>query len=768
MIATVILDITTKQLNQVFDYNIPSSLKNKVKVGSRVIVPFNNQKRLAYVVELKDKSLYATKAVFYCLDERPILTKRQLEIIKFVQEKSFSPYNLAFKTVIPKALHASYEYEFIINDETKLPIEFKILLKNNKLSINDITEDQLPLFNTLINKKIITKQTIVSATPKIHYDKLLTVKNKQAKLTLKQQQIVNKITKPTLKSELLQAGYSKNIIKRLIDNKVLSYQLVEKYSPVVTKFDLAEQKVKLTAEQLKIVNEINFNTYNKYLVVGPPASGKTEIILSLAEKLLKEGKQALILVPEIGLIPQMSNRVTNRFNFEPTIYHSDLTQRQRFESYRKVIYNEAKIIIGTRSAIFLPFANLKAIFIDEIHDLSYIQKTMPYYDIKEISELIGKRDKLPIIGLTATPTVSMIYQASLGLYQKLKLTKPIKEFQTKIKLLDMTEELKSGNTSILSLELQQEITKRLKNKEQMIFLVNRKGYAPFLLCRSCGHVKKCPNCLVSLIYHKNDNKFKCHHCNYSEEATTICPLCKSDKLKPVGFGIEQVEEILKKTFKNIKILRMDQTTTKKRSEHDKILTAFLNKEADCLLGTQMVSKGHHFENVSLVAVFLVDQMLSLSSYLANEKTYSLLTQHIGRIRKKDGLALIQTYDTDHFVLKSIVNNDFEMYYNNEIKIRKSLSIYPFYNVVKITFKGLEERKTFNVLNSIKRNITAKNSQVYIIGPTEEYIFYTNKRYHYSLTIKTPITYKIESMLKYIDKKYYKEFLVNIDYYPDQI
>lgn len=766
MIATVILDITTKQLNQLFDYNIPNELSNKVKIGMRVVVPFNNQNRLAYVVGLKDISKYATKDISCVLDEKPILTKTQLEIIKFIQEKSFCPFNLAFKTVIPKSLHANYEYEFICLDEVKLPIEFKILMKSNKLSINDIKEDQLPLFNGLINKKVIAKQTIVSATPKIYYDKLLKVSNKETVLTAKQQEIINRVKEPTLKSELIKEGYSKNIINRLIDNKKITFKLIEQHQPVISSFSLDEDKVKHTDEQLKVINTIKFNVYNKYLIVGPPASGKTEIILSLTEKTLKENGQVLVLVPEIGLIPQMLTRVKKRFKIEPTVYHSDLTPRQRYESYKKVLNKETNIIIGTRSSIFLPFTNLKMIFIDEAHDSSYRQKTMPYYDTKEIAELIAKKDKIPLINLTATPTIVMTQESSFGLYQKLELTKPINDFKTKVELIDMKEELRKGNTSILSFKLQNEIKMRLAKKEQMIFLVNRKGYAPFLLCRSCGYVKKCPSCLVSLVYHKKTEQFKCHHCGHSEQATFFCPSCKTEQLKPVGFGIEQVEEALKKTFNNIKILRMDETTTQKANARDNILTAFLNKEADCLLGTQMVSKGHHFENVSLVAVFLVDQMLSLSSYLANENTYALLTQHLGRIRKKDGLALIQTYNQDHFILKSIVNKNYQMYYNNELNIRKLLKIYPFYNVVKITFKGKDEQKTFNVLNKIKHSILAKNSQVYIVGPTEEYIFYYNNRYYYSLTIKTPKTYNVQSLLTYIDKRHYEEFLVEIDYYPE--
>lgn len=768
MIATVILDITTKKLNKSFDYNVPNHLINKIKIGKRVVVPFNNQKRLAYVIQIKKESQFANKDISYVLDENPILTRTQLEIIEHIKENSFSSYSLTFKTVVPKSLHANYDYEFICLDESKLPIEFKILIKNNKISLKDITEDQQSLFNQLVKDNIIRKQTIISATPKIYYDKLLKINKTDRNVTEKQQQIISRIDKPTFKSELLEEGYSKNIINRLIKNKIITFKLVETYLPTTSNFSLNESKVPLTNEQKDIINSIKFNQYNKYLVVGPPASGKTEIILRLIKNTLKENKQVLILVPEIGLIPQMASRVKDRFNINPTIYSSNLSNRQRYESYKQVLNNEAKIIIGVRSSIFLPFKDLAAIFIDEAHDLSYIQKNMPYYDTLEIAELIAKKDKIPLINLTATPTVKMEYESSFGLYQKLVLSKPINTFKTEIKLIDMAQELKKGNTSIISIKLKEEITKRLNQGEQMIFLVNRKGYAPFLLCRSCGHVKKCPNCLVSLVYHKKDETFKCHHCGYNEKATSICPICKSDKLKPVGFGIEQVEEALYKTFKNIRILRMDQTTVKSKTGHDSILTSFLNKEADCLLGTQMVSKGHHFSNVSLVAVFLVDQMLSLSSYLSNEKTYSLLIQHIGRIRKENGLALIQTYNKNHFVLESIVNNNYQMYYNNELNIRKQLSIYPVYNIVKVTFKGKDERKTFNLLNKIKQNIIAKNSQVYIIGPTEEFIFYSNNRYHYSITIKTPKTTNIKSLLKYIDKRYYNEYLVNIDYYPDQI
>lgn len=768
MYATVVIDVSSKQLNRLFDYKIPSHLINKVNKGMRVVVDFNNRKRLAYVVNVLKTSKHSTKEVLYVLDDKPILTTTQLKMIEHLQKKSFSTYVEAFRAVIPSALHGKYEYSFEIINADKIPDEFSQAIKDNTLDIKKIKEEDFNLLYNLINKGHIKKHVDIKNKLKISYTKKVFIKDISKKLTVKQKAIVEAINEPILIDDLIAQGYSKNIIERLINNGVLGFELVETFKEHTQEFNLKEDVISLTSEQQKAINNVNLNKTGRYLLYGPPSSGKTEVYLRLIDNVLKSDKQALVLVPEISLIPQMVSRIKERYNHDIAVYHSGLTAKTRYDTYRKVKEKQVKIIVGTRSSIFLPIDKLGLIILDEAHDMSYIQKTAPYYDTKDLSFLLAEIKNCPVILGTATPTVSLYYEADLGILKMLRLSKPIVEKEVKIKLIDMKEELIQGNLSMFSNELKFAINETLKKGEQIIILVNRRGYAPFVLCRTCGFVYKCPTCDVSLVFHKTSNNLKCHHCGYTQKMATKCAFCKTNSVRPVGFGSEQVEEELKKEFPIARVVRMDSDTTSKRGSHDKLLTKFLNKEADILLGTQMVSKGHHFENVSLVVVMLADQMLKLSSYLANEKTYNLLTQHIGRIRKKDGMAILQAYDTNHYVLDSIVKGDFKSYYKKELSTRKLLRLEPIYNVVKVTFKGKEINKTYQDLDRLKNNFISRNTQIEGFGPSENYLFYLNGRYHYSVTFKIPKSFNIDSLMNYFDRKYAKEYLIDIDYYPEII
>lgn len=768
MYATVVIDISSKQLNRLFDYKIPPHLQSKVKKGMRVVVDFNNSKRLAYVVEVLKTSKHSTKEVLYVLDEKPILTNVQLKMIEYLQNKSFSTYVESFRAVVPEALHGKYEYSFEIINEDKIPLEFSSAIKGNSLDITKIKEEDFNLLHNLIRNGFIKKHVDIKNKLKISYTKKVFIINKDKKLTVKQEAIVNDLSEPKLIEELIASGHTKNIINRLINNGVLGFELIETFKEHTQTFNLKEEVFNLTKEQEKAVNDVDLDREGRYLLFGPPGSGKTEVYLRLIEKVLEMEKQVLILVPEISLIPQIVSRIKERYSDDIAVYHSSLTAKTRYDTYRKVKDQKVKIVVGTRSSIFLPIDKLGLIVLDEAHDMSYIQKNAPYYDAKELSFLLSQIKKIPVVLGTATPTVSLYYEADLGKLQMLKLSKPIIEKKVKMKLIDMKEELIQGNLSMFSQDLREAIIETLKKGEQIIILVNRRGYAPFVLCRTCGFVYKCPTCDVSLVYHKKDNSLKCHHCGYNQKMATSCTICKTNSVKPVGFGSEQVEEELKIEFPQVKVIRMDSDTTRKRGSHDRLLTKFLNKEADILLGTQMVSKGHHFENVSLVVVMLADQMLKLSSYLANEKTYNLLTQHIGRIRKHDGLAILQAYDTNHYVLDSILKGDFKTYYEKELSTRKLLKLEPLYNVVKITFKGKEINKTYKDLERLKNNFIVRNTQIEGFGPSENYMFYLNGRYHYSVTFKIPKSFNIDSLMNYFDRKYAKEYLIDIDYYPEII
>lgn len=733
------------------------------------MVDFNNRKRLAYVIEIIKVSLMADKDILYVLDEKPILSKSQFMLVDAIIESSFSSYIEAFNTVIPSALHMKYEYFITVKEHSKLPEYLKDYVKEDALSLDDIPESYYKDINDLISTGVLIKDTKLQKKGRIRYHEIVSLNTHNHKLTSKQKEVTDRLKEPTPINVLVDEGYSKDIINRLIQYKVLRTHKEEFFENLTYQYQTEQKDYDLTVEQQKAIKNVTLDKYRRYLLFGPPASGKTEVYLNLIKDVLDLNKQALIMVPEIALIPQMVSRIKRRFPHDIAIFHSELSQNIRYEMHRKIKRNEARIIVGTRSSIFAPFNDLGIIILDEAHDMSYIQKNMPYYDVKELSTILGKVFNCPIVYGTATPTVNLMYEQELGMIELLKLTKPIYQSNIHIKLVDMKEELIKGNTSIFSKELEEAIIEALKQKHQIIMLVNRRGYAPFTLCRRCGHVPTCPTCDISLVYHQDKNALLCHHCGYKRVYTEFCPVCKSNKLKPVGFGTQQVEEALIQKFKNIRVIRLDQDTTTKKNSHDTLLTKFQNHEADVLLGTQMVSKGHDFKNVTLVSVLLADQMLKLNSYLSNEKTYNLLKQTIGRLRGvKKGKSIIQTYDTDHFVLKSILYDDFELFYKTELSLRKLGKNMPYYNLIKITFKGLDEQKTIRELTKLKNRIIARNSQISIIGPAEEYIRFLNNRYHYSILIKTPRHQKLTSLLGYMDKRFYDDYLINIDKYPDMV
>ncbi len=761
MYVSVLIDIASKKLNKTYDYKVPSYIKD-IDVGMRVVVDFNNRKQLAYVVKKLKVSKEATKEVLYVVDKKPILTKSQLEIVDFIKEKAHTNYKVAFDTVIASSLKTTKMTSYKVIKEELIPKELKPLVKNGFILEKDIKKSYSKAINQLIYDGVITLDETITRVMNPLYTKELFIKPHNKKLTNKQKEIIKRIEKPVLIDTLIEEGYSKDIINRLIGYGVIGYKEVLSLREYSQEYKEFTELPILRDEQIKAINEVKDN-YKRYLLYGPPGSGKTEVYLKLIEKVLDSNKQVLVLVPEISLIPLTASRLFNRFKTEIAVFHSRLTSREKYDTYIKVKEKKAKIILGVRSALFLPFDNLGIIVLDEAHDLSYIQKTHPFYDAKEIAELLGKYYNAPLLYVSATPSVNMMYEAEMGMIKKLELTYNISN--TKTLIVDMKEELIKGNTTIFSQVFKEALKKTINTGNQAIILVNRRGYAPFMLCRNCGDVRRCPTCEISLVYHKNENKLKCHYCGYEEIHLNQCRVCKSDKIKTVGFGVELVLEELEKEFKGAKVLRLDQDALSDNT-HDEILTAFKNGKANILLGTQMVSKGHHFTNVNLVLVMLADQMLKLNSYLANEKTYNLITQHIGRIRKSGGLAIIQAYDKEHFVLKSIKNNSYMEYYNKELNYRKLGRYLPYYNVIKLTLKGKDERSVIKELNKIKNRILAKNSHFIILGPIDDFIMYKDGLYNYSITIKTPRHIKINSLLEYLDKKYYDSYYLNIDYYPD--
>ena len=765
MYVKVILDLEVKSIDKSYDYIVPSYYQKVIKVGMRVVVNFNNQNRMAYIIEILKTTNHAEKEILYLLDESPTLTKNQLKIINKIKEKSFSSYGEAFNVVVPTNLQAKYEKRFkVINEEYLVALKQKV--KDGYLFLEDIEENEFKELNSLLRKGYINKDTLVKSKGSLKKIKVVSVLKNEYN-SKAEEALINRLINPESYTVLIKEKYSRSLINRLIKENVLKIDYVRSDIANRNYINIKNSEIIFNKTQLNVIDKIDFNSFNKYLLTGKPASGKTVVYLELIKKIVNKNQQALILVPERSLIPLISSRVKEMFQSNFRVYDNELSLNDRLIVYDEVKNNEVNIIVGTKTALFLPFNNLKLIVLDEAHDNSYIQSFNPVYDAKEIASFSALLFKCPLLFVSATPTVEMNYQVELGQITKFELD-DLRNYKPIVKLIDMRQELKSGNNSMFSAELKARLDKNISAKEQSIILVNKKGYAPFVMCRSCGIVESCPYCERSLTYFKNKNMLICSSCGYKKVYSKTCSTCNSNAVRPVGFGIEQVYEEMLKEFPMAKIAVLNHESTTKKGMVNKVLNDFNEQKYDILLGTQMVSKGHHYENVSLVAVLLADQMLNLSSFLANEKTYQLLTQHIGRLRGViKGTALIQVYDTNNLVLKAIKENNYELFYQNEIKLRKKLKYPPFYNIVKVILMGKNQRKTYQNLYFLKANILKQNTQIEIIGPNEDYSMYKNGNYYYELIIKAPKRYDIMSLLTYISKRF-KDERYQINMYDDSL
>ena len=591
MVAEVIINRSAKKLNRTFDYNIPNEMQDFIIIGSKVLVPFGNSKKLeeAYVVGIKEKSEFEVK-----------------DIVKI-------EYNLTdFQIKLAKWMAKHYFCN--VSDCIKLMLTPGTGRKENKV--------QDKLINTIYLKKEIEEIEFEIASGKI--------KSEKQKRILNFVQDNEGCTIPEI--EML-TDTSRAIINTLIKNEYL--ELVEKKierNPLLNKDVDKTKNLKLTKEQqtaYNIVEEfIVKQKYKEFLLYGVTGSGKTEIYLQLIKKVIEQEKTAIVLVPEISLTPQMLDRFISRFGKdEIAVLHSKLSIGERHDEWKKIKEGKIKIVIGARSAIFAPLENLGIIIIDEEHDSSYKSDSTPKYNAKEIASLLGKVNKCPVLLGSATPDLTTFYKANNKDIELLKLTKRANESSLpKVQVVDLKMELANGNRSMLSMDLYEAIEQNLKNKLQTILFLNRRGYSTFIMCRECGYTVKCPNCNISLTYHRFGNVLKCHYCGHEEKVVTTCPECGSSKIRYFGTGTQKLEQEIKKLFPKASTIRMDVDTVTKKNSHEVILNKFKNDNIDILIGTQMVVKGHHFPNVTLVGVITADSSLNIDDYRANERTFQILTQ----------------------------------------------------------------------------------------------------------------------------------------------
>ena len=739
MFCEVIVDIKHDQVNHFFDYEIPESMVSFLMRGMRVIVPFGSQKRLGFVMKIKATSTQATKQIIEILDVIPALSETSLLLVDYLEETSTAPYAQIIETVLPSELLIDYKKQAVIIKASHIPEDLKS--KFNQHGIWHLTQSDLIYQKQLLSLKdkgVIDLQTVLKKKAK---DKTISAytyishhfyKRKEHYLFALDQLKDDHTYTP---SDLNDLGLTLSMINTLVKNGVFHKHDIKIDREIKHKFTLKDKEITFTEEQQKasVMIEDSLGKNQTILLKGITGSGKTELYLDVIENVLNKGQTALILVPEIVLIGMMAQRLKSRFS-DVIIYHSALSKGERYDQVQKIYHQDAKIILGTRSAIFLPVIDLGIIIIDEAHDTSYQQKEGLVYDAIEIAARISEYHHIPLLLGSATPSINQMYQA---LNQSIKLvelkSRPYQQTLPKIELVDMRKELKNGHTSMFSKALIEGITERLEKKEQVLILYNRKGYAPFVLCRSCGDVPMCPSCDISLTYYHDKAHLKCHYCGYEKPYTQTCNQCKHETVKPMGVGIEMVEKALQKMFSKARVLRMDANVTSKKGSHEAIWHQFINQEADILLGTQMIAKGLDFPKVTLVGILMADLLLKVPSYRASEQTYMLLTQMSGRSgRAQKGETIIQAYDLDHFAIQSVLN-DYDSFYQQALINRKLAGYAPFVEVKQVLFEGTGYLETYQVAYRFKKYFIEKNLQC--LGPAPALIKKLRNKYRFNITIK---------------------------------
>lgn len=798
MIAEVIVDVTTKAIDRPFDYRVPDRFKGLVKAGMRVVVPFGPRKIQGFVTKIKEETDVQSgniKDIVDLFDLSPVLTDELLELSHWLTEKTLSYHITALQSMLPAAMKAKYEKEIQVLSAEELPQSLKELFgQQESILYADIPPEQLKPIQKHVQKGHLEVRYHVSQKSGKKKVRTLQVAVTKEKLEEKQKQLKkNAVKLKALLTFLFQAnettflakdlqqqtGASSQTIKALIQEGLLTESYEEIYrDPYRDREFTPSTPLDLTTEQAEaakpIHQAVSDEKHETFLLHGVTGSGKTEIYLQTIDHVLQKGKEAIVLVPEISLTPQMVQRFKERFGSNVAVLHSGLSTGEKYDEWRKIHRKEVKLVVGARSAVFAPFENLGMIIIDEEHESSYKQEEMPRYHAKDVAIERAGRHQCPVVLGSATPSLESYARAKKGVYTLLTLKRRVNQQQLPhVSLIDMREELRNGNRSMFSEELMLRLKEVLERKEQAVLFLNKRGYSSFVMCRDCGYVEQCPHCEISLTYHRFQKRLKCHYCGHEAPVPAECPECHSEHIRYFGTGTQRVEEELTKVLPEARVIRMDVDTTSRKGAHEKLLTSFGNKEADILLGTQMIAKGLDFPDVTLVGVLSADTSLHIPDFRSSEKTFQLLTQVSGRAgrHEKAGSVIIQSYTPSHYSIELTKQHDYEAFYEQEMLHRRHQSYPPFYFLAMVTVSHEEVTKAAHVTDKIVQFLKmncAPNTR--ILGPAASPIAKIKDRYRYQCVIKYKRENELASLLRKIQDHYQKEMeqkqlMISIDMNP---
>lgn len=806
--ACIIVNTTVKKLDRVFHYLVPEGMD--LQPGHRVLVPFGagNRKTEGYCLGFeKIEPNTALKYITKLLDEQPLLSPSRIALAQFIKRRYICSMSEALHLLLPPAMHFQMEERVSV-----IPAESVPKLTHKQQTVLDylcavgepISLSQVKRECRLANRSVvdalrrnglvrITEHAVQQQQKQYRKTVYLTCDTQTAAETAellerKAPSAANAlrtlIQQPViLLSDLLQeAKCSAQSVEVLCRYRCADIVKEEQYRrPTPSVMPKKSEKHMPTPEQAAAIARLTKSLsdgFEEFLLYGVTGSGKTEVFLQVVETCVAQGKNAVVLVPEIALTSQMTNRFLSRFQNNVAVLHSGLSLGERYDEWRRIRNGEVSVVIGARSAVFAPFDDIGVLIMDEEHETSYKSESNPRYHTREIAKYRAMQYGATVVYASATPSVESFYKAQCGKYQLLQMTQRYNKQQLPaVHIVDLAQELQSGNHSVISHVLQQEIEKNLTVGQQTILLMNRRGHSTFVSCRNCGYAVKCPHCSITLTYHLKTDHLVCHYCGYTQKNITACPECGSKHIKHFGTGTQKVEQQLRELFPTARIGRMDGDTTGRKSAHEKILNAVEQKQIDILLGTQMVAKGLDFSNVTLVGVIAADTMLNLSDFRASERAFSLLTQVCGRAGRGSvaGRAVIQTYMPNDKTLGFAAHHDYPSFYQNEIRLRRFLCYPPFSEMVYITVSGEDadaaKHYIAELFGKLKAELQNSGHDSEMLGPGPAGIFRVKNRYRYGILIKTKY---VKTIIPQLEKMYYyhlsmqNEFTLGIDTNPNQI
>lgn len=813
-IVKVAVDHIVFHLDKLYDYIVPDEWVNDIKPGCRVLVPFGigNKKRQGIVLQKAVTSDFdKIKTIFAVLDKAPLLNDEMLRLSEFIKQKYFCTIFDAVKLMVPTGLsfklYEQYRLCNEINEELFLdctPLQKDLILYFQHKRDNIYKETLISKFGAsavkaleeleeknIIEKKEIKKRNIGDA--KVKMVKLSECYTKESiKLTTKQKIVYDFLTEHISGVSIKELNYFTGVGITVIDNLVKKGLVVyfeneiyrDPYKDI--QFAQSTDEIVLTDEQNKayksIYEQYKSGEYKVSLLYGITGSGKTSVFMKVIDDVVNDGKNVIVMVPEIALTPQMVSIFKGRFNGKVAVFHSGLSQGERLDEYKKVKDGVVNVVVGTRSAVFAPFENVGLIIMDEEQEYSYKSDSTPRFHARDVAKFRCFYHKSLLLLSSATPSIESFFFAQHKKYNLNFLKNRYAGAKLpEVTIVDMNKEIENGNFSAFSLELKFKILENLKKKQQSILLLNRRGYNTFVSCRTCSEVVTCPNCSISLTYHLANKKLMCHYCGFSMDITDECPNCHEHQLKYMGLGTQKIEQDLNLQFPKARILRMDADTMTSRFSYDKKLKEFENGEYDIMLGTQMVAKGLNFPNVTLVGVLSADQSLYSEDFRSYERAFSLLTQVVGRSgRAKDaGSAIIQTLTPENPIIRLAAKQDYDSFYNDEIKIRQAMLYPPFANICVIGFVGKKEQRVLKAavafFKDLKDIVNSRYSYlaIRVLGPSPAQVLKVNNKYRYKIIVKFKDEKSVRMLIKELLIKFgkYKEYSnvsVFFDVNPDVI